>query len=538
MPLEQQSDFRSQNEIVSLANPDLYNQILSRHSYFRGDRQYYDMEAVNKEVGAEYAANKQAYDEYSFMSADPNRGLSKYNFDNFTGVNPGVTIDVEKYGPDAQMLEDQQLVRDMADFYREQDPNRWAIDPNDVGQVDSYTYDPDTADIYTTNVDGVFDPTRGQLDYANQLNDYAANLDGAHLGQAADLQYLAASGQVPLVADMRLASDADRMQAQQQSMAARARGSSGAGLALMQAQNNAQLGYLGLAQAADQSRVDEMSRARDAYAQTGGAIRQGDLSAAAQAAQIGQQLYGVNAAELEAGQANTQQLNAGSQYNTGVANEANVFNATQSAAADQFNVNTVRDTLDKNRIAGMTTEGADRGMAQAYDATALGENRANQASNIRAEQDYQQAVGDISSILGNVYNNQANNRTQLSGIEMQTDAQRDMAMLGAVTGAAGAGLGALATVSDRRKKDIHGEAEPADFTGVKDYNWSYDDSVSPQDDWLHGGSTNSGMAQDFPKDLVTKDEDGNLRVDAMKAILRYAGSIGDAQRRIEKLENR
>jgi hypothetical protein len=538
MPVQGSTNFSDPLELVAQANPGLYNEILAANTYFVGDRQYYDWEKVTAAVNQEYAANKQQYDEYNFMSADPNRGLSEYNFENYTGVNPGVTIDIEKYGPDAQMLENQELVRDMADFYRNQDANRWAIDPNDVGQVDTYTYDPETADIFTTNVDGVFDPTLGQLDYANQLNDYAANLDGAHLGQAADLQYAAASGQVPLIADMRLASDADRMQAQQQSMAARARGSSGAGLALMQAQNNAQLGYLGLAQAADQSRVDEMTRAREAYAQTGGAIRQGDLAAASQAAQIGQQMYGVNAAELAAGQANTQQLNAGSQYNTGVANEANVFNANASSVADQFNVNTVRDTLDKNRVAGMSTESADRGMAQTYDATALAEDRANQQTAIRGEEDYQQAVGDISSILGNIYSGNANNRTQLAGIEMQTDAQRDQAMLGAVTGAVGAGIGALGTMSDERRKNIHGEAEPADFTSVKDYNWSYKTDVPPEDDWLKGGSTNSGMAQDFPKDLVSKDENGDLRVDAMKAILRYAGSIGDVQRRVEKLEQR
>lgn len=471
---------------------------------------------------------------YNFHTYDPSRGLTDFNFEAYTGVNPGVTIDTSKYLADEQMLQDQQLVRDMADYYRELDPNRWAIDPNDVGQVDTYTYDPATADIYTTNIDGVFDPTRQQLDYANQLNDYAAQLDGSHLGNAAELQYLAATGQTPLIADMRLAGDAGRMEAQQLSMAARARGSSGAGLALMNAQNNAQLGYLGLAQAADIARVDEMNRAREAYAQTGNAVRQGDLSAASQAAQIGQQLYGVNNAELAAGQANTQQLNAGSQYNTGVANEANVFNANASSAADQFNVNTVRDTLDKNRVAGMTAESGDRGLSQAYDTMALNENRGNQTMEVRGEEMYQGAVADISTILGNIYGDKANDRTTLEGISLQQQPQ----MVGAITSGIAGGLGALATMSDRRKKNIHGEVGPADFTKVKDYNWSYDETVSPQDDWLNGGSTNSGMAQDFPKDLVTKDEEGNLRVDAMKAILRYAGSIGDVQRRLEQLEKR
>lgn len=531
MPITNSADFRSPSEIIAGANPTLFAQILAEHTYYDGDRAYTDdtfLTAINEE----YAANQEAYDEYSFFSADPNRGLTPYNFDNFTGVNPGVTIDIEKYGPSEQQALDQQKVREMADYYRGLDANRWALNPDDLGPIDTYAYEPATANIHTTDIGDTFDPTLGQLDYANQLNDYAATLDGSHLGSAADLQYAAASGKTPLVSDLRLNRDRDSLYAQQASLAARARGASGAGLAVLNAQNNQQLGYLGLVQAADLARAQEMSDARSAYAQTGSAIRQGDLSAAGQAANLGQQYYQVGNSQLGVAENNTQQLNAGEQYNTGISNTAGQWNAQNATDTAKYNTDNVKDILDKNRVAGMTTETGDRGLTQAYDQTTLAEERGNQELGVRGEEDYQQAVGDISSILGNIYSGNANNRTTLEGIDRQADAQEQGALIGAV----GAGLGALTSMSDRRRKDIHGEAEPADFSRVHDYDWSYKDDVPPEDDWLNDGSTKSGMAQDFPDDLVFKDEEGNLRVNAMKALLRYAGSIGDLQRRVEKVE--
>jgi hypothetical protein len=538
MPVQGNINFKDPIELVMQANQGLYQQILADNSYWVGDRQYYDWEKVTAAVNQEYAANKQQYDEYSFMAADPNRGLSDYNFENFTGVNPGVTIDISKYDATPELAAATEYQRELANYYRDQDPNRWAIDPSTLLPVDTYTYDPATADIYTTDASQAFDPTRQQLGYANELTGYAAQLDGSHLGSAADLAYQAATGQAPSRADMALNRDANALYAAQMAMAARARGSSSAGLATMNAQNNASLGYAQLLNNADMARAQEAADARSLYGQLGGTIREGDIQAAQQATNIANQLYQVNNAELETGKANTDVLNQGSQYNTTTTNEANQFNVGQRQDAAGANSLQLQKTLEGNRDVGMKTEAADLIASTGADQAYMGQLNKDIDRGILGEETYQHAVGDISSILGNVYNNQANNRTQLEGIDMQVDSQEKGALLGALGTVGGA---AATAISDERAKDVKGKGKPADFSNVKPMRWSYD--AEHEDDegteWLEDGEEmESGMAQEMPEDIVEDGDDGMLHVNMKKLMMRIPDALGDVQRRIAKLEKR
>jgi hypothetical protein len=470
---------------------------------------------------------------------DPNRGLTPENFANYTGVAPGVSIDLRKYGPSAELQSATAYQQELADYYRGLDANRWNIDPSALAPVDTYTYDPATADVYTTDVSETFDPTRQQLGYANDVLGYALDTNGTPLGQAAELQYLAATGQAPSAADLSLNRDANALFAQQMSMAARARGSASSGLATMNAQNNAALGYANLIGNADIARANEMTAARAGLAQTGLGIRQGDLAGAGQAASNAQQMYSINNSELQAGQANTTALNQGSQFNTGVRNDANQFNVGQMQSADAANALQLKQTLEGNRDVGRDTERQDAAIAAGYDAANLGQLNVDMDRGIRGEQDYQQSVNDVTTILGNMYNGHANNRTALQGIEMQANAQQNAALIGAI----GTGLGAAGSMigSDERMKNVHGKGEAADFSGVKPMKWSYDaeHEDAPGTEWLEDGEEfESGMAHQFPKDVIEEGPDGMMRVNAQKAMMRAFDALGDAQRRIQKLEKR
>lgn len=538
MPVQAQ-DFRTPVDIVTEANPNFVADVRNSHrigEYYVGDRQYYSYDelAIAEEIMAEYEAKKEAYDQYSFMTFNPNRGLTEDNFDQYTGVNPGVTIDIGKYGVSPELAAAQNQQADLAAYYRGQDANRWAVNPSDLMPVDTYTYDPATADIYTTDPSQYFDPTRQQLGYANDMLGYATDLNGSHLGSAADLQYLAATGQAPSAADLALNRDANALFAQQMSMAARARGSSSAGLATMNAQNNAALGYAQLVNAADIARAQEMAAARQGYAQTGIGIRQQDFVAASQAAQNASQLYQINNAELAAAQKNSDVLNQGSQYNADQMNAASQFNVGQMQSASEANSKMVADTLSANRDAGMKTELTDRASADSYEQTYLNALEGNRQSEIRGEETYQQAIGDISSILGNIYTGHANNRTELAGIEMQVQQQKDAALLGAV-GAAVGGVGSM-IASDERMKHVGKKVGPADFSRITERKWRYKDEHLDDDDtaWLGDDEMESGMAQDFPEDVVEEDEHGNMKLNMLKVMLRSAGALGDVQRRLKE----
>jgi hypothetical protein len=122
---------------------------------------------------------------------------------------------------------------------------------------------------------------------------------------------------------------------------------------------------------------------------------------------------------------------------------------------------------------------------------------------------------------------------------MQADAQQNAALIGAIGTAAGAAGSIVA--SDERMKNVRGKGKPADFSGVEPKRWSYD--AEHEDDegteWLEDGEEmESGMAQDMPDDVVEKGDDGMLRVNMQKLMMRIPDALGDVQRRIAKLEKR
>jgi hypothetical protein len=458
-----------------------------------------------------------------------------------------ISIDLGAYELDPQAQADVQTVRNITEGVANRDANRYAVDPSQIPAIESYWYDPATADIYQTDIGEVFDPTRSQYGYANDLVDYASQLDGSHLGSAADLAYLAATGQTPSRADMALNRDANALYASQMAMAARARGSSSAGLATMNAQNNANLGYAQLLNNADMARAQEATDARNLYGQLGGTIRQGDLAAASQAAEIAQGMYAVNNSELSAMQGNTNAMNQGSQYNTGIVNEAGQFRAGQSQSASAGNQAFIGQTLTQNSDRAAGVGKADDSILQGYTGQILGVGQDDRTASIEGQKDLQQAYSNATDSANNYSLGLGNQSAGHAGVMAGADATRDAAIMGAIgTGIAGiaqvaSGYGNQNPGSDERMKNVHGKGKPADFSNVKPMRWSYD--AEHEDDegteWLEDGEEmESGMANDMPDDVVEDDENGMLHVNMKKLMMRIPDALGDVQRRIAKLEGK
>lgn len=479
---------------------------------------------------------------YSIVGVSP----SANGDPNSPRAQPGLrvqnSIDPNAYALDAQGQADISTIRDVANSVYGRDATRFDVDPYAIPGVEGYSYDPATASIYTTDASQVFDPTREQLGYANDMLGYAMDINGTPLGQAAELQYLAATGQAPSAADLALNRDANALFAQQMAMAARARGSASSGLATMNAQNNAALGYAQLVNAADVARANEMAMARSALGQTGLGIRQGDLAGAQQAAQNANQLYSVNNSELQAMQNNTAAMNQGSQYNTAITNDAAKYGAGAMQAASGANMQGTMDLLTGNANRGATVGSADDALGADYANTLVTVGENDRGSAITREQNIQQTNENIQTLDNNYGLGVGSTQAQLTGQREAAQAQRDAAVIGAI----GTGLGGIASMaaggpsppSDKRVKDIGGRASPADFSSVEPYEWEYEDSYdgAPGTQWTGGGPMKSGMAQDFPDEVVETGPDGVLRVNPLKAMMRYADSIGDLQRRIKKVE--
>lgn len=528
-------------EQVARGNPEMVNQLFTRESpAYVGNPEdgpftsvyEYDKDMIQRMLVEEYQRNEDFYANYDPNAANPNSywedpGSGK----NLYGIDPGISLDLEQYGLSDQAEADLQTTRDIGNEILNRDYNRFAIDPTQLQQVDAYTYNAQLADVYNTDFENTFDPTRDQLGYANALNDYAANIDGTAIGEAANLQYLAATGQMPSFADRSLQRDANALFAAQNAMAARARGSSGAGLALMNAQNNSALGYAQLLNSADIARAQEMTDARAALAQTGGVIRQGDFQAAQQAAANASQLYAVNNSELGAQQQNTAGMNAGSQYNTNLVNQATQYNAGQMQSADAANAKQLQDTLEGNRQYGMQAQQQDDTLARDYSNVLIAAGENDRAAAITAEQNYQNAL------MGNA-DRKANVFTQSQSSTNQLTAQREAAAVaefGAITGGIGAGVGALATaISDRRAKTLIKPTAEADFTNAEDYEYEYNEHAGP----MAGEHRKGPMADDLPEDVVMRGDDGMLRVNIEKLAMRQAAAIGKLQREVASLKGK
>lgn len=466
---------------------------------------------------------------------DPNRGVSQADKDWYTGVRPGASIDIEKYGRTPEEQAHADYVRDYLASLGDLDPNRFAIDTGDLLPVDTFTYDPALAAIYGVDPSMSFDETRAQLDYANALNAYAADVNGTYLGEAAALQAAAARGESPLFADARLQRDAERMFQQQMMAAARARGSSSAGLAARQAMNNSMFGLGQLTNDANAARVQEMNLARDAYANTGATIRQGDLAAAGQAADIGQLIYGINNAELGADMFNTDAMNRGALSDQSAQNEAAQFNVGQSAAAGAANSQMVYNTLTGNMDRAMGAEERDRAYHGSYVDRVTDMDRDENSRRILGEQNFNETVQNEASRLANVYTGNATNVTQLTGQREAAAGQRDAAMVGAIGSVVGA-LGTeiakgIVTGSDERMKETGRRVKPADFTDINERHWMYNEKAPPH---AQGKQANGGMADEYPEDVVVQDENGMKYIDHSRLLMRQAGALGDIQRRLQK----
>ena len=434
------------------------------------------------------------------------------------------TIDLANYELSPQAQSDIGVIRNMAGEIYGRDPSRYNVDPNAVPTTQAYTYDPSTADIYTTDLSNVFDPARSQYGYANDMLNYATDLQGTDLQSAAELQYLAATGQAPSAADLALNRDANALFAQQMAMAARARGSASSGLATMNAQNNSALGYAQLVNAADIARANEMAVARGQYGQTGLGIRQQDIGIAGQAASNAQGIYAINNSELGGMQENTRLMNSGAQFNTGQQNNAY-----------QYGAGAMQDASGRNQDAtiGILTGNSNR----------IGLGQDDTDTGVRGGQDYQSTLENIQSRANNYGVGVGSQNTQLS----IANADREQRETAAIAGAIGTGLAGAAEAipwekpnSDERMKNVGRKTSPADFSGVEPHEWEYEDEFEgePGTGWTGGGKMQSGMAQDFPDSVVEKDEKGMLRVNPLKAMMRYADSIGDLQRRVKKMEAR
>lgn len=453
------------------------------------------------------------------------------------------TIDVSNYQLSPQAQADIGIIRNMAGEVYGRDPSRYNVDPNAIPMTQAYTYDPSTADIYTSDISNVFDPTRAQYGYANDMLNYASDLQGTDLQSAAELQYLAATGQEPSAADLALNRDANALFAQQMAMAARARGSSSSGLATMNAQNNSALGYAQLINNADIARANEMATARGQYGQTGLGIRQQDIGIAGQASTNAQGLYAVNNSELGGMQENTRLMNSGAQFNTGQQNNAYQYGAGAMQDASGRNQDATIGVLtgNSNRAAGVGQ--ADDSLGANYANTLIGAGQYDTDTRIRGGQDFQSTEENIQSIANNYAVGQGSNTTQRSIADDNRKAQQEAAVIGAV-GTAATGIANAVNWekpnSDERMKNVGRKTSPADFSSVEPHEWEYEDEYEgePGTNWTGGGKMQSGMAQDFPDSVVEKDKDGMLRVNPLKAMMRYADSIGDLQRRVKKMEAR
>lgn len=520
---------------INQYNPGFAQSVVAKYNipyHFDGEgRIYYDYpdnwdQTLQQEFEQEYQANKDYYDSRPRVT-----GFKP-------GNDPGITIDPSGYDLSAQAQSDIGVIRDRAADIYGRDANRFAVDPYDIPATEGFGYDPALADVYTTDASGYFDPTRQQLDYAGNVLDYALDTNGTPLGQAANLQYLAATGQAPSAADLALDRDANALFAQQMAMAARARGSASSGLATMNAQNNAALGYANLLNSADQARAQEMTAARGALAQTGLGIRQGDLAGAQQASSNAQQLYAINNSELQAGQANTAALNQGAQYNTGVSNDALKYSAGAMQSASGANQQAAMDTLTNNANRGVVVGQGDDQLGSDYATKLLTTGEADRSAGIDRERDIQGATAENAKIMNNYDLGFATNSIADQSARRQAEAQKT----GAIIGGVGTALGVLGTIaSDERMKDVRGKGSPADFSKVKPMKWSYDaeSEGAPGTDWLEDGEEfESGMAQQFPKDVVEEGPDGGMRINAQKAMMRAFDALGDAQRRIKQLEAR
>lgn len=223
-------------------------------------------------------------------------------------------------------------------------------------------------------------------------------------------------------------------------------------------------------------------------------------------------------------------------------NAANQANADRAFQADTFNANLGMNAADMNNRYGLAYDELNSGNQLAYDQ--LNSGNLNQVAN-RGAQATQFGMGaQQQGALQGIMSNQ-----QLATMFMQLDEASKQRMLDAYVaqqgqatqrrgqniglfgGAASAlgGMGAAAITSDRRaKKNIRKETAP-DFTKAGTYSYEYKDPEAPGS---RKGRQTGPMAQELPDDVVTRGDDGVIRVDIAKLALSLTSAVGDLQRKV------
>jgi len=249
---------------------------------------------------------------------------------------------------------------------------------------------------------------------------------------------------------------------------------------------------------------------------------------------------------------NNNQFNAG-QRQTQATNQAqlnqqtNQFNAGQTNQVVQQGLDRVTGVRQGNQQLAAATGVQDDalwGQAATFGQTANENNTSNAIRGQEAAMDY----------YGHALDREANRQAGAATVAAQR-AQIQAQQTGAIVGAGGAILGGLIANkpgaaagqalgsaagqaaaplvtnpnSDERMKNVRGASAPADFSGVKDYSYTY----KPEHQSKPGsnGLLNVGpMADDLPEDVIRRDKDGYKFVDLGRLAMRQVAAIGELQR--------
>lgn len=341
---------------------------------------------------------------------NPNRIMPPGWDKEWYGVAPGVTIDPNQYNLDAEGQRSYEYLQELERTLAGRDPSRFWIDPNELALRDTVTVDPTS----------MFDPTRASLDSAQGLTSRASNIAGTDLERAAGLQRSAALGEGPLAADLRLGADQAALMRQQAALAASARGSSGAALAALRAMNQGAAGSAQLMEEANISRVNEMNQARQGYANTAAAIRDGNLTSAQLAAQLAGYNYNVDNAMLGQHAANMDALNTATNSNVTDQNALMETNIKRMQEQQQFD--------DQQRLE------AHRGLA--------GYAQDNRTGRAAAEEAFSTATNQQADRIADLADSAANRAANVNIENRRNRYSTGTALVGGASGALGAGAAA------------------------------------------------------------------------------------------------
>lgn len=223
-------------------------------------------------------------------------------------------------------------------------------------------------------------------------------------------------------------------------------------------------------------------------------------------------------------------------------NNVNMANADRTFGADTFNATMGLNAADmNNRYAlgydqlnsGNFNAVADRGASAAQFGLGMQGSMSGQAAQQQQQLALQQIMADQN--LSQMYFNAdeaAKQRILQAYIAQQGAATDRRGQNIGLFGGGASGVGAMvggALMSDRRaKKSVRGEKAP-DFRKAGHYSYEY---KNPNAEGARAGRRNGPMAQELPKTVLRKGDDGYLRVDIGELALSLASAVGDLQRKV------